>query len=175
MKPMDDRGVSEALSFGLAMVMFLALMGGTVMTTKVYSEQHTSASTINRFQEQGELLAGRLQSMDRLVRESASDGTKRTTITLPKKIGGSYYDIKIYSPSDAATAPECGEPATAPDVGCIYFEAHTDFDQLATDQTSYYVLGPGMTVATTTVEGGQLRIEHSGPDTNPINITEATT
>lgn len=175
MRSMDERGVSEVVGYGMAMVTFFALMSGSIMTTELFSEQQTAASTMNRFQEQGEILAGEIQSVDRLIRESNGDGTIRTRLTLPKKIGNAYYDIKIYSPSDAATAPECGPPANAPHVGCIYFDAHKDFDQLSGDQTTYYALGPGMTVNTTTIEGGELRIEHTGPDSNPINITETTT
>lgn len=175
MKTMDDRGVSEVMGYTMATVTFIALMSGSVLTTDLFTKQQSAETTMNRFQEQGEILASELQTVDRLTRESNSNGTIRTTVSLPGKIGDSYYDVTIYSPSDAATTTNCGPPADAPHVGCIFFNTHEDFGDLSSDQATYYALGAGMTVNTTTVEAGDIRIEHTGQDSNPINITEVAT
>lgn len=144
--PIDDRGVSTALSYTLILgIITLLLTGLTMGFAPLVTSQQAGASHAT-LEVLGNDVAGDIDRVDQLAGTAGSGGTVVLQTRLPDRVGGSPYEIDIAETNETRlyaitlTSVDQGTSAT------VQVRTQTEIDVSAID----------------TLDGGPLEIEFDG-------------
>ncbi|MFB6297108.1 MAG: hypothetical protein ABEH56_01155 [Salinirussus sp.] len=138
----DDRGVSFALNYVLALGIAALLMTALIVAAGDYVSQQRESVVRSELEVIGHQLAAAAEESDRLVRAGESVDTVRLNQTAPAKIAGSTYAIRVDPEGPGSPETELHLNATGVDVS-VTVEAETTTN-----------------LASTSIEGGSVVIEY---------------
>jgi hypothetical protein len=138
----DDRAVSTALGYVLALAISSLLISGLLLAAGGFVEGQREEVIRSELRVVGQTLVADTEGADRLA--SAVDGDVRVKSTLPRRVGSSTYSIEIGSGPFGPQSREVLLTASSVDVSVSL------------------LLVTNTTVATGTVEGGELVIVSDG-------------
>jgi PKD repeat protein len=110
----DDRAVSVAVSYVLALGITAILISGLLVASTDYLEDERQRATIQELDGLGNRLAAAFTDADRLSR---SGGATSLTVERPSRIAGSDYTVEI------RRGPICATPSEA---DCLHLQTATD-------------------------------------------------
>ncbi|UPV73594.1 hypothetical protein M0R89_13730 [Halorussus limi] len=136
----DTRSVSVTVNYALNLVVATMLIGGVLTATGGMVQDRRESAVRTELSVVGERIAGDLMAADRLAEVGTAgpgaDPTVSLSVTLPERVGGTRYDVSVRT-SPAVLVLQSDDPEVTVRVG-------------------YHHDTP---VETTTVRGGNLRIE----------------
>ena len=107
----DTRGVSEVVGYVLSVAIVGSVLVGVLAGATTYVEQRERVATGTALDEQGQQLSRTVAAVDRLARQTDSEGEIGRTIELPETIGGDHYRITVVNRSRAGEADSsCERP-----------------------------------------------------------------
>lgn len=140
----ETRGVSEVVGYLLSVVIVGSVLVGVLAGTTTYVEQRERVATGTQLDEHGQQLSRTVGVVDRLTRQTESDGEIGRTVELPATVGNSGYSITVVNRSSAgAAASPCDRP-------CLVLEDG--------DVSRVVYLAPVTTLRAGSVVGGSLYV-----------------
>lgn len=145
----DDRAVSRQVGYILAITITTILIGGLLTTagTMVDERQDTAAKSVMRVA--GDRLTSQLMTAEQIA-DSGTTSSFSMTATLPKRAGGSQYNIEV-------VIDDPSPPGSADD----YLRLTTDDIEVVVPME---IDSSGASVQETTVTSGTIEISYSGGD-----------
>lgn len=143
---MTDRAVSTVANYAVLLGIVTLLISGLFVGTSGLVTGQQERVIRSELTVLGNQIAADLGAADRLARQAGESGTMRATLDLPEHVGGSTYRIRV---TDGATDTqyELTLLSTAPEVSVtILVRTH-------------------LSLATGTVDGGDIAIVYTAPDT----------
>jgi PKD repeat protein len=110
----DDRAVSVAVSYVLALGITAILISGLLVASSDYLEDERQRATVQELDDLGNELAGAFADADRLSR---SGGETSLTVERPTRIAGSDYTVEIRH------GPICSTPSES---DCLHLQSAAD-------------------------------------------------
>jgi hypothetical protein len=147
----NTRGVSEVVGYLLNVVIVGSVLVGVLTGATSYVEQRERVAVGTELDEHGQQLSRTVGVVDRLARQTESDGEIGRTVELPEGIGESGYRITVVNRTRAAAA---GSPCDRP---CLVLESG--------DVSRRVYVEPVTTLRANSVVGGKLYVVRpSGED-----------
>lgn len=126
MSRFDSRGVSSVLGYILNFAIVLVLLTSIAALGVGFYDSTTGSAVEGELAAVGNTLAGGIQGVDRLARESTSDGEVGKTVRVASQISGDDYAIEIINQSYATSGVPAGSPlshADKCDRSCLVVES----------------------------------------------------
>lgn len=137
----DDRSVSTTLNYVLALSVATVLTSGLLIAGGSFLDDQQDRAGRVELEVLGQQLASDIEATDRLSRDLDGDDTVNVTRSLPDRVAGSQYTIRVRS----------GDPELLLNM--------TDSDVSVTMN-----LATQRSVEPTTIDGGDVRIVYDDPD-----------
>jgi len=163
MSSFDSRGVSSVLGYILNFAIIIVLLTSLAALGVGFYDSTTGSAVEPELAAVGNNLAGEVQGVDRLARQSSSDGEVGNTVRIASQISGADYVIEIINQSYATSGAPSGSPishADKCDRSCFVVES-LDSDALVV--INYVTL---IDVESTRLPGGTVYV--SRPDNSTL-------